>query len=285
MAKMYPYISKLGFSILIPDGWEYIENADKIDMAEKERESQNKWLLIKNEPDSPVKATNMFMEMVRVMSTGMQAMEALGRKLQYDKLLMLCWERPKGGIFDKSAAKQIEFLLSHHEIASKEWNGKLTATRLLITLQQLTEEARLRAKESLGYQVGYFNVGKEEDIKEKSDPPLAMTITKFSMRGNETSSQLYSLYQQSLPVWFWSGIPNKVKTLKNNTVDNGEMTVVEHYLEFNKPESLSVYATEDTMGWVICCTDFMHDFHRHKSVFEKMIESFCVEQRGQEDGQ
>jgi len=31
MAKMYPYISKLGFSILIPDGWDYIENVDKIE--------------------------------------------------------------------------------------------------------------------------------------------------------------------------------------------------------------------------------------------------------------
>lgn len=280
MAKMHPYISQLGFSILLPDGWDYIENVVKIDMVEKERESKKKWLLIKNEPDSPDKAVKIFMEMVSVMSTGMQAMEAYGRKLQYDKLLMLSFERPKGAILDKSAAKQIEFLLSHHEIATKEWNGKLTATRLLITLQQLTEEARLRAKESLGYQLGYSIVSKEGDIKEEPDLPPAMTITKFSMRGNETSSQLYSLYQQSLPVWFWSGIPNKVKTVKNNTVDNSEMTVVEHYLEFNRPESLSVYATEDTTGWVICCTDFMHDFRRHKSVFEKMIESFCVEQTG-----
>jgi hypothetical protein len=278
MAKMHPYISKLGFSILIPDGWDYIENLDRIDMAEKERESQGKWLLIKNEPDSPDKAARIFIEITSVMSTGMQAMDAFGRKLFYDKLLMLYLERPKGAIFDKSAAKQIEFLLSHHEIALKEWNGKLTATRLLVTLQQLTEEARLRAKESLDYQVGYFIVSKEGDIKKESDPPRAMTITKFSMRGNETSSQLYSLYQQSLPVWFWSGISDKVKTVKNNTVDNGEMTVVEHYLESNRPESLSVYATEHTTGWVICCTDFMHDFHRHKSVFEKMIESLRVEQ-------
>ncbi len=277
MAKMHPYASKLGFSILIPDGWDYVENLDKIDMAEKERESQKKWLLTRNEPDSPDKAVKIFMEMVSVMSTGMQAMEAYGRKLQYDKLLMLCLERPKGAIFDKSAAKQIEFLLSQHEIASKEWNGKLTATRLLITLQQLTEEARLRAKESLGYQVGYFIVSKEGDIKKESDPLPTMTIIKFSMRGNETSSQLYLLYQQSLPVWFWSGIPDNVKTVKNNTVDNGEMTVVEHYLEFNRPESLSAYATKDTTGWVVCCTDLKYHFHRNKSVFEKMIESFCVE--------
>lgn len=278
MAKMHPYISKLGFSILIPDGWDHIENVDKIDMAEKERESQKKWLLIKNEPDSPEKAGKMFMQMTGVMSTGMQVMDALGRKLYYDKLLMLCWERPKGGIFDKSASKQIEFLLSHHEIASKEWNGKLTATRLLITLQQLTEEARLRAKESLGYQVGYFIVDKEGDIEKNPVPPPAMTITKFSMRGNETSSQLYSLYQQSLPVWFWSGIPDKVKTVKNNTVDNGEMTVVENYWAFNEPNSLSAYATKGATGWVVCCTDFIYDFHRHKSVFEKMIESFRAEQ-------
>ena len=278
MAKMYPYISELGFSILIPDGWDYIENVDKIDMAEKERESQKKWLLIKNEPDSPDKAVKMYIEMMKVMSTGMQVMDALGRKLHYDKLLMLCWERPKGGIFDKSAAKQIEFLLSHHEIASKEWNGKLTATRLLITLQQLTEEARLRARESLGYQVGYFIVGKEGVTKKDSDPPPAMTITKFSMRGNEMSSQLYSLYQQSLPVWFWSGIPDKVKTVKNNTVNNGEMTVVENYLAFNEPNSLSAYATKGAAGWVICCTDLIYGFHRHKGVFEKMIESFRVEQ-------
>ena len=280
MAKMYPYASKLGFSILIPDGWDYIENLDKIHVAEKERESQRKWLLIKDEPDSPDKAGRIFIEITSVMSTGMQAMDAFGRKGFYDKLLMLHLERPKGAILDKSAAKQIEFLLSHYDIATKEWNGKLTATRLLITLQQLTEEARLRAKESLAYQVGYSIVSKEGDIKKESDLPPVMTITKFSMRANQTSSQLYSLYQQSLPVWFWSGIPNKVKTVNNNTVDNGEMTVVEHYLEFNRPESLSAYATEDTTGWVICCTDFMHDFHRHKSVFAKMIESFCVEQRG-----
>jgi len=280
MAKMHLYTSRLGFSILIPDGWDYIENVDKIDMAEKERESKKKWLLIKNEPDSPDKAVKIFMEMVSVMSTGMQAMDAFGRKVTYDKLLMLCWERPKGGILDKSSAKQIEFLLSHHEIASQEWNGKLTATRLLITLQQLTEEARLRAKESLGYQVGYFIVDGGGDIEKNPVPPPAMTITKFSMQRNETSSQLYSLYQQSLPVWFWSGIPDKVRTVKNNTVDNGEMTVVEHYLEFNRPESLSVYVTEDTTGWVICCTDLVHDFRRHKRVFQKMIESFCVEQTG-----
>ena len=278
MAKMHLYTSQLGFSILIPDGWDYIENVDRIDMVEKERESQKKWLLTKNEPDSPDKAGRIFMEMVSVMSTGMQAMEAYGRKLQYDKLLMLSFERPKGAILDKSSAKHIEFLLSQHEIASKEWNAKLTATRLLITLQQLTEEPRLRAKERMGYQMGYSIVSKEGDIKKGPDLPPAMTITKFSMRGNETSSQLYSLYQQSLPVWFWSGIPNKVKTVKNNTVDNGEMTVAEHYLEFNRPESLSVYATEDTTGWVIYCTDFMHDFRRYKSVLEKMIESFSVEQ-------
>ena len=278
MAKMYPYASKLGFSILVPDGWDYTENLDKIDVAEKERESQRKWLLIKDEPDSPDKAGRIFIETMSVMTTGMQSMHAFGRKGFYDKLLMLNAERPKGAILDKSAAKQIEFLLSHHEIASKEWNGKLTATRLLITLQQLTEEARLRAKESLGYQAGYFTVGKEGDIKKQSELQPVMTITKFGMRGKQTSSQLYSLYQQSLPVWFWSGIPDKVKTVKNNTVDNGEMTVVEHYLGFNRSESLSVYATDDTTGWVIWCTDFMLDSLRHKSVFEKMIRSFCVEQ-------
>jgi len=278
MAKMHPYISKLGFSILIPDGWNYIENVDQIDMAEKERESQKKWLLIKGEPDSPEKAAKMFIEIMGGMSSGMQVMDAFGRKAYYDKLLMLCWERPKGGIFDKSAAKQIEFLLSHHEIASKEWNGKLTATRLLITLQQLTEEARLRAKESLGYQVGYFIVDGGGDIEKNPVPPPAMTIIKFSMRGNETSSQLYSLYQQSLPVWFWSGIPDKVKIVKNNTVDNGEMTVVENCWAFNEPNSLSAYATRGATGWVISCTDFIYDFHRHKSVFEKVIESFRVEQ-------
>jgi hypothetical protein len=278
MAKMHPYTSRLGFSILIPDGWDYIENVDEIDMAEKERESQKKWLPIRNEPDSPDKAARIFIEMTSIMSTGMQVMDAFGRKLRYDKLLMLCLERPKGTIFDKSAAKQIEFLLSHHEIASQEWNGKLTATRLLITLQQLTEEARLRAKESLGYQVGYFIVSKEGDIRKESEPPPAMTITKFSMRGNETSSQLYSLYQQSLPVWFWSGIPDKVKTVKNNTVDNGEMTVVENHLAFNEPNSLTAYATKSATGWVICCTDLVHDLHCHKSLFEKMIESFRVEE-------
>jgi len=273
MAKMYPYISKLGFSILIPDGWDYIENVDKIDIAEKERESQKKWLLIKSEPDSPEKAAKMFIEMTGVMSTGMQVMGAFSRKAYYDKLLMLCWERPKGGIFDNSAAKQIEFLLSHYEIALKEWDGKLTATRLLITMQQLTEEARLLAKESLGYQVGYFIVSNEK----KSSHP-ALTIIKFSMRGNETSSQLHSIYQRSLPVWFWSGIPDKVKTVKNKTVDNGEMTVVENYLEFNEPESLGVYATKDTTGWVISCDDLYLNFHQYESLFEKMIESFRIEQ-------
>jgi hypothetical protein len=255
MAKMYPYISKLGFSILIPDGWDYVENADKIDMAETERESQNKWLLIKNEPDSPEKAAKMFIEITGVMSTGMQVMDAFRRKAYYDKLLMLCWERPKGGTLDKSAAKQIEFLLSHHEIASKEWNGKLTATRLLIILQQLTEEARLRAKQSLGYQAGYFIVGNEKN----PDHPT-MTIIKFSTRGNETSAQLYSLYHQSLPVWFWSGIHDKVETVKNNTVDNGEMTVVENYTAFNEPDSLSAYATKGTTGWVISCNDLNFNF-------------------------
>ncbi len=273
MAKMHPYISKLGFSILIPDGWDYIENLDKIDIAEKERESQEKWLLIKDEPDSPEKAAKMFFEIMGGMSTGMQVMIAFNRKNFYDKLLILGGERPKGSIFDKSAAKQIQFLLSEHEIALKEWNGKLTATRLLITLQQLTEEARLRLKESLGYQVGYFIV----DNEKKSSHP-ALTVIKFSMRGNETSSQLYSIYQRSLPVWFWSGIPDKVKTAKNKTVDNGEITVVEDYLEFNRPESLSVYATKDTTGWVISCNDLYSNFHHYKSLFEKMIEGFRVEQ-------
>ena len=96
------------------------------------------------------------------------------------------------------------------------------------------------------------------------------------MRVNATSSQLYSIYQRSLPVWFWSGIPDKVKTAKNKTVDNGEITVVEDYLEFNRPESLSVYATKDTTGWVISCNDLY--IHHYKSLFEKMIESFRVEQ-------
>lgn len=273
MAKMQPYISKLGFSILIPDSWDYIENLDKIDMVEKERESQKKWLLIKDEPDSPEKAAKMFFEIMGGMSTGMQVMIAVGRKAFYDKLLILGEERPKGSIFDKSAATQIQFLLSQHEIALKDWNGKLTATRLLITLQQLTEEARLRAKEYLGFQEGYFIVDNEKN----PDHP-AMTIVKFSMRGNVTSSQLYSIHQQCLPVWFWSGIPDKVKTVKNKTVDNGEMTVLENYLEFNKPESLSVYATKGTTGWVISCNDLYLNFHHYKSLFEKMIESFRVEQ-------
>jgi len=273
MAKMHPYVSKLGFSILIPDGWDYIENLDKIDVAEKERESQKKWLVLKDEPDSPGKAPKMFFEMMGGMSTGMQVMIAFNRKNFYDKLLILGEERPKWGIFDKASKQIVQWLLSQHEIALKEWNGKLTATRLLITLQELTEEARLRAKGYLGFQVGHFIV----DNEKKSSHP-ALTVIKFSMRGNETSSQLYSIYQRSLPVWFWSGIPDKVKTAKNKTVDNDEITVVEHYLEFNRPESLSVYATKDTTGWVISCDDLYLNFHHYKSLFEKMIESFRVEQ-------
>ncbi|MBI2846864.1 MAG: hypothetical protein HYX82_03185 [Chloroflexi bacterium] len=273
MAKMHPYISKLGFSILIPDGWDYTENLDKIDMAEKERESQKKWLLIKDGPDSPEKAAKMFLEMLGGMSTGMQVVIATSRKVFYEELLILGVERPKGSIFDKSTATQIQFLLLPHEIALKEWSGKLTATRLLITLQELTEEARLRAKEHLGFQEGYFIVANEKN----PDHP-AMTVVKLSMRENQTSSQLYSIYHQCLPVWFWSGIPDKVKTVKNKTVDNGEMTVVENYLSFNETDSLSIYAAKGMTGWVISCTGLGFNFHHHKSLFEKMIESFRVEQ-------
>jgi hypothetical protein len=273
MAKMRQFVSKLGFSILIPDGWDHVENLDRIDVAQTERESHNRCLLAKSEPDSPDKATRVFLEITKGLSTGIQAMDALRRKMYYDKLLMLCSDRPKGGIFDKSAAKQATFLLSHHDIALQEWNGKLTATRLLITLHTLTEDERLRAKECLQYQEGYFTVGTEQNGNQPN-----MTIVKFSTRENETSARLYSLYRQSLPPWFWSGIPDKIETVKSATSDNREMTTAEHYAELARPDSLSAYATRGATGWVIDCTDLTYNFHHYKSLFQKMIESFRADQ-------
>ena len=45
MTRLHNYTSKIGFSILVPDGWGYNENLEKIELAEKERERQERLYL------------------------------------------------------------------------------------------------------------------------------------------------------------------------------------------------------------------------------------------------
>jgi len=164
----------------------------------------------------------------------------------------------------------MKFLLIPHEYVLKE-REEITATRLLITLQRMTDKQRLQAKEDLGLQMGYFIAADDDN---KLDYPN-MTIFNFNMRAGRTAFELYKIYKQSLPVWFWSGIPDKGKTIRNKTVDREEIKLVENYLTYTELDSLDAYATKGTTGWVISCT--AHNFHKYKNLFSKMIESFCIE--------
>ena len=268
MTKLHEYASRLGFSVLIPDGWSYDESTEKVDLSEKERERQKKWLEIGGGSEAE-KAAKMFIETLPG-PTGLQAVRATFRKAFYDTFLKECAKIPANILArDKTNVAQMRFLLTAHNEASKDWT-EISATTLLITLQKMTDNKRLQAKEELGSQLGYFIVGDGDN----SDSPY-MTILKFAMRAARSSIELYLLYKRSLPVWFWSGIPDKGRAIKNKTVDGGEVVAVDNYLTYSDTDSIYAYAVKGTTGWVISCTAL--NFHKYKGIFNKLVESFRVQ--------
>jgi len=270
MAKLHEYASRLGFSVMIPDSWGYNENTEKVDLSEKERERQKKWLEVGKDSGTAEKAALMFVETLSGLSTGVQGLEAMSRKIFYEVFLGECAKGPVDILArDKTNAAQMKFLLTAHREASRDWT-EISATILLITLQKMTDSERLRAKENLSSQLGYFIVGDDNN----SDSPY-MTILKFGMGAVRTPAELYPIYKRSLPVWFWSGIPDKVRAIKNKTVDSGEVMVVDNYLTYTDPYSINAYAVKGTTGWVISCTAL--NFHKYKGLFSKLVESFRVQ--------
>jgi hypothetical protein len=270
MTTLHGYTSEVGFSVLVPDTWGYNENVEKIDLTEKERERQENWLNIGNDLEPGEKNARIMIEVSKVLSTALQAVKLIERNTFYNTFMQECSKQPDHIVFrDKTNVAQLKFLLIPHENVLKE-REEITATRLLITLQRMTDKQRLQAKEDLGLQMGYFIVA--DDSNELDYP--AMTIFKFSMKAGRTASELYKIYKQSLPVWFWSGIPDKGKTVRNKTVDRKEIILIENYLTYAGPDSLDAYATKGTTGWVINC--MAHNFHKYEKLFSKMIESFCV---------
>lgn len=271
MTRFHKYTSKMGFSVLVPDAWGYNENVEKIDLAEKERERQENWLHIGDDLEPGEKNARIMIEVTKGLSTAVQAVKLIGRNTFYNTFMQECSKQPDDIVFrDKTNVAQMKFLLIPHEYVLKE-REEITATRLLITLQRMTDKQRLQAKEDLGLQMGYFIAADDDN---KLDYPT-MTIFNFNMRAGRTAFELYKIYKQSLPVWFWSGIPDKGKTVRNKTVDREEIKLVENYLTYTELDSLDAYATKGTTGWVINCT--ARNFHKYKKLFSKMIESFCIE--------
>ena len=269
MAKLRDYASGLGFSVMIPDTWVHNENAEIVDLFGKEQDRQEKWLEVGKDAGTAEKAALMFVETLSGLSTGVQGLVAVGRKVFYEEFLGEC---AKGSVDilarDKTSAAQMKFLLATHKEALKDWT-ELSATTLLITLQKITDSERLQAKKELGSQLGYFIVGDDS-----SDSPY-MTVLKFGMRAVRSSNELYSLHKRSLPVWFWSGIPDKGRVIKNKTVDCGEMMLVDNYLTYSDTDSIYAYAVKGTTGWVVTCTAL--NFHKYKGIFNKLVESFRVQ--------
>jgi len=255
---------------MIPDSWGHNENTDRMDLSEKEEERQKKWLEVGKDAGTAEKAALMFVETLSGLSTGVQCLVATSRKVFYEAFLAECAKGPVDILArDKTNAAQMKFLLAPHKEASRDWT-EISATTLLITLQKLTDSERLQAKVELGSQLGYFIVGDDSN----SDSPY-MTIMKFGMKAVKTSVELYSIYKRSLPVWFWSGIPDKVRAIKNKTVDGGEMMAVDNYLTYSDTDSIYAYAVKGTTGWVISCTAL--SFHKYKGIFNKLVDSFCVQ--------
>lgn len=278
MARLHEYASRLDFSVMIPDGWGYYENTEKVDLSEKERERQKKWLEVGKGSGTAEKATLMFVETVSGLSTGVQGVVASSRKIFYEAFLGKCAKGPVDILArDKTIAAQMKFLLTAHKEALGDWT-EISATTLLITLQKMTDSERLRAKKDLGSQLGYFIVGDDNS----SDHPY-MTILKFDMGGVRTAVELYSIYKRSLPVWFWSGIPDKVRAIKNKTVDDGEVMVVDNYLTYADTDSIYAYAVKGTTGWVIICTAI--NFHKYTRLFNKLVENFRVQHTDPTDGE
>jgi hypothetical protein len=236
----------------------------------KEQERQNKWFEVGKGSAVAEKAALMFVETLSGLSTSVQCLVAISRKVFYEAFLAECAKGPVDILArDKTNAAQMKFLLAPHKEASKDWT-EISATTLLITLQKMTDSDRLQAKKELGSQLGYFIVGDDNN----SDSPY-MTIVKFGMRAARSSVELYSIYKRSLPVWFWSGIPDKVKAIKNKTVDGGEVMAVDNYLTYSDTDSIYAYAVKGTTGWVISCTSL--NFHKYKGVFNKLAESLRVQ--------
>ncbi len=278
MAKLRDYTSRLGFSVMIPASWGYNENTEKVDLSAKEQERQNKWLEVGKGSAVAEKAAMMFVETLSGLSTAVQCIEATGRKVFYETFLAECVKGPVDVLArDKTNAAQMNFLLAPHREALKDWT-EISATTLLITLQKLTDSERLQAKVELGSQLGYFIVGDNNN----SDSPY-MTVLKFGMMAVKTSVELYSLYKRSLPVWFWSGIPDKVRAIKNRTVDGGEVMAADNYLTYSDTASIYAYAVKGTTGWAIICT--ASNFHKYKGMFNKLVESFRIQRHGPNNGE
>ncbi len=272
MARLRTYTSKMGFSILIPDGWEYNENLEKIDLAEKERERQGK-----QHPDDPPLAQNakMFLHTLEGATTTMQMVVGTGRKAFYETLLRECQKKGRLASFDPDCRSQMRFLQQAVDFAATmniPNPACLSMLGRLLILQKMTDEQRLQRKKELGFQEGFFVLHSPDN----PDRPN-IVITKFSMRSHKSASELYITYKQSLPAVFWSGIPDKIESIKNKAADNGEIELVENYVVPKEPESIDAYAVRGTTGWVINCFTTTFSVSKYKKLFSKIIDSFSIE--------
>jgi hypothetical protein len=266
MTKLFKYTSKLGFSILIPQDWgEPSENVENIDLVEKERERQAKWLNIKESKNLTDKPFALFLATVEGLGTGFLTFRATIRRYFYDNML------PKL-THDKTYPLQMKFLapLVYH-LSESERSRKTSATELLLLLQAMTDRDRLQAKEKLGGQSGYLQLSDN-----KNQNRAMLSVVKLNLKEHMTAIELYKAYKQSLPVWFWSGIPDKIRKIKNITADEQEIVVVENYLYLEEPESVDAYGVKGNTGWVINCSSVV-SWPKYRNLFDGIIESFCIE--------
>lgn len=280
MGSMKKFSSRIGFSAKISDGWGHNENVDIIDLHAKELERQKKWAEIGKDMEDKFiqvgkdmwhneKAALMFDEVLSGLSSGLEAMELYRWKFYYDTLLTEAIKPTANN--DEVSKEQLRFLLATREEASRNWKG-LSGTILLIELQKATDPERLQAKEILTSQIGFFLAGDNKNEKELTN----VTVTKFGMKITMTPLELYGCYKRSLPVWFWGSSPDKMKVLKNTTVDGGEIAIVENYRQGPvSPDSINACAVKGTTGWIIRCHSL--NYRKYMKLFSEFVDTFQID--------
>lgn len=280
MGAVKKFASRIGFSASIPNDWGNNENTDIIDLPAKEMERQKKWSEIgKDTEDKFVqvgkdmwhneKASLMFDEVLSGLSHGLQGMELFRWKIYYDTLLTEAI-KPNARI-DEVSKVQLRFLLVTQEEASRNWK-QISGTILLIELQKATDLERLQAKENLTSQIGFFLACDNKNKKDYTN----ISVSKFGMKTTMTPLELYGIYKSSLPVWFWGSIPDRMKVIRNGTVDGGELAVFESFRQGPaSPDAINACAVKGKTGWVIRCCSL--DYRKYMRLFSEFVDTFNVD--------
>lgn len=257
---MKSFVSKLGFSISVPDGWHWSENFEKSNLAEDEKERQKEWqnsAANENLSDKE-KILKLLWDTFRGLD-GNQFLHAVGRKMFYDKLLS------KHGKIYQMQQNILQPVID--TLKNSPGFEEITTAGLRIYLQRMTNELRLQAKEKLYLLEGFAAIGEDNN----EDNPC-LKVYKFMIQNIKTPVELYQNYMQAMPIWFWSGIPDKLKTIKNDFVDMGEIVIVESYRMLTEPDIIYASAIVGTTGWII--TGFSTArFPKYITIFLQMVNS------------